>query len=366
MKAIDVSTFQGDINWEKVKDDGIEAVIIRAGFRTTKDNKFEANIKGARKVGLHIGIYWFGYSYTNDMARVEAEFCLKTIEPYKNVIDLPVFYDWEEDSMRYAKQHGVKPTKAKITKWNRIFCEAVKEEGYIPGIYFNYDYKRNYLAESVLKKYDRWLAFPSSQEDKTVDIQQYTFKGKVNGIKGDVDMDKIYKKYWEEKEVPTVRYEGKLTKHFTIEEYTVGNAPNSVLTIGERQIDFAHLLEKFRVWLKRPMTVTSWKRTAALNKEVGGVANSNHLYGTACDWHTNIKIDVARFIKYAKKWKRICKKHGFVGEAGLYPWGIHFGIQTDEQIKINGGKFFHWQTVYVKDPKTGKQVAKQTNNPFRI
>ena len=146
------------------------------------------------------------------------------------------------------------------------------------------------------------------------------------------------------------------TKHFTLAEYTVGNAPSITLEINKRVMDFANLLEKFRVWLRRPMTVTSWKRSPALNKSVGGVPNSNHLYGTACDWHTTVKIDEKRFIKYAKKWKKLCEKAGFVGEAGLYNWGIHFGIQTDEQTKLNKGRFFHW------DSRSGVQK----NNPFKI
>lgn len=364
MKAIDVSTFQSNIDWGKVKEDGVKAVIIRAGFKKTKDNMFESHIIGARKAGLHIGIYWFGYAYTDEQAKEEAEFCLKVIKPYKEVIDLPVFYDWEYDSMRYAVSHEVSPTKTSITRWNKIFCEEVKKAGFKAGVYYNLDYKKNYLDLSKLPYY-KWLAWYTDKEDKTVDIQQYTSKGKVNGIKGDVDMDKLYTKFWEEK-MAIVEFKGNLTKHFSLGEYTVSNAPSITLEINKKVMDFANLLEEFRVWLKRPMTVTSWMRSVALNKSVGGVANSNHLYGTACDWHTNIVITEKKFIKYAKKWKRICKKHGFVGEAGFYPWGIHLGIQTDAQIKANGGKFFHWKTVYVKDPKTGKEIAKQTNNPYKI
>ena len=352
MKAIDISTFN-QVDWKKIS--GIDAVIIRAGFRQTKDNMFESHIIGARKAGLHIGIYWFGYAYTDEQAKAEAEFCIKTIEPYKDVIDLPVFYDWEYDSMRYAKEHGAKPTKSKITKWNKIFCEELKRAGYKVGVYYNLDYKKNYLDLAKLPYY-KWLAWYSSEEDKTADIQQYTDKGTVAGIKGNVDMDKIYTQFWEDEKMAIVEYRGNLTKHFSLAEYTVGNAPSITLEINKRVMDFANLLEKFRVWLRRPMTVTSWKRSPALNKSVGGVPNSNHLYGTACDWHTTVKIDTARFIKYAKKWKKICEKAGFVGEAGLYNWGIHFGIQTDEQIKLNKGKFFHW------DSRSGVQK----NNPFKI
>ena len=163
-----------------------------------------------------------------------------------------------------------------------------------------------------------------------------------------------------------IKWNGNLTKHFTADEYVIGNSPKATLTIDMRAMAFARLLEKFRVWLDRPMIINSWKRSEALNREVGGIASSNHLKGTAADWHTNIPITEALFIKWAKKWKKICKASGLVGEAGFYPWGIHFGIQSEAQIKANGGRFVNWKTIYVTDPKTGKKIAKQTTGYYNI
>ncbi|MGN1412276.1 MAG: GH25 family lysozyme, partial [Oscillospiraceae bacterium] len=98
-KLIDVSHHNGEINFAKVKSDGIQGVIIRAGYGvSTVDKYFHQNIKNALNNGLHVGIYWFGYAYTVSQAEKEANFCLKTIEPYKGMIDFPIFYDWEYDS----------------------------------------------------------------------------------------------------------------------------------------------------------------------------------------------------------------------------------------------------------------------------
>lgn len=156
-----------------------------------------------------------------------------------------------------------------------------------------------------------------------------------------------------------VYWDGNLTEHFTKDEYTVGcekyGKYDACYLTREAYLQ-AMMMEEFRVWLKRPVIVTCWFRTKEYNKAVGGVATSNHLRGCATDWHTNITITDAKFVKYAKKWKSICKAHGVVGEAGLYKWGCHFGYQNDEQVKINKGKFFNW------DSRSGKQK----NNAFKI
>ncbi len=147
----------------------------------------------------------------------------------------------------------------------------------------------------------------------------------------------------------SVKVTGNITNHFTIDEYAIAN-PKSTVDISPEALKFARLLEKFRVKVKRRMIVTSWLRTPATNKKVGGIATSNHLKGTACDFHFNVKLTEKMFIKYAKMWKEICEDNGVVGEAGLYSWGMHLGVQTYSK------KFFHWDT----------RSGKQKNNPFNI
>lgn len=142
---------------------------------------------------------------------------------------------------------------------------------------------------------------------------------------------------------------GNLTKNFTVEEYGINQSGAIKLTADA--VTHAVMLQEFRNWLGRPMTVHAWYRTVAYNKSVGGSPTSSHLRGVATDFHTNKDIDKEAFIKYARKWKEICKKHGVVGEAGLYSWGMHLG----SHVKYSS-LFYHW------DSRGGKQI----NNPFKI
>lgn len=188
-KIIDISTYQSNINWNKVKADGIDGVIVRAGYDLTEDKRFKEHINGAHKVGLPVGIYWFSYAYTDAMAKKEAKKCISIIKSYK--IELPVYFDWEYDSMRYAKSQGKNPTRAQITSMNVAFCEEIKKAGYKPGVYYNYDYKNNHLNMDKLKSYSLWYAYYSSSVASGCDLQQYSSSGKVSGISGNVDVNHV-------------------------------------------------------------------------------------------------------------------------------------------------------------------------------
>lgn len=144
-----------------------------------------------------------------------------------------------------------------------------------------------------------------------------------------------------------IYWKGNVSEHFTLSEYAGTGNGAAIMTMDSMLC--VQMAEEFRVWLKRPMIIHAWHRTAEENKKVGGIANSNHLRGCAFDFHTNIEITEAKFKKYAKKWKSICAKHGVVGEAGLYNGWIHFGVQNEAQVKANKGKFFNW------DSRSGKQ-----------
>lgn len=109
-------------------------------------------------------------------------------------------------------------------------------------------------------------------------------------------------------------FKGKLTKHFTIDEYQVNQTDTCYIT--REAIEHADMLEEFRLWLGKPMKVNAWFRTKAYNSRVGGVSNSSHLKGIATDISMP-GLSKDDFIKYAKKWKAICVKYNCVGEAGL-------------------------------------------------
>ena len=187
-KLIDISYHQGNIDFAKVKNDGIDGVIIRTGYGAgTIDKKFKEYIEACKKSGLPVGIYWFSYAYSVGMATNEAKACVAAIKAYD--ISLPVFFDWEYDSMNYAKKHGVNPTKNLITQMTLAFCEVVAGAGYKAGYYFNEDYRKNFFNETKLARFCTWYARYTSAEQKGYDIWQYSSKGHVNGISGNVDLD---------------------------------------------------------------------------------------------------------------------------------------------------------------------------------
>lgn len=198
MKMIDVSEFQGKIDYNKVKKDGVEGVIIRAGYgKGNVDGYFTRNITGAIKAKLHVGIYWFSYAYSEEMAKREARFCNDIIEPYRNEIDLPVFFDWEYDSMNYAKKNGVSPDKNLITAMTKAFCDEIKALRWDAGFYTNWDYAKNYYDMDALKDYKLWFA-DYEDEYKDCYIQQTSSTGVVKGIDGNVDKDVLWGEIKEE------------------------------------------------------------------------------------------------------------------------------------------------------------------------
>ena len=198
IKGIDVSKHNGSINWSKVKDAGIKFVIIRAGYgSSTVDEKFEEYIKGAIKQDLGIGIYWFSYAISEEKAKKEAIKCMEVIKPYKEHINYPVFYDFEYDSVRYAKKQGVSINKTKATAFAYAFLKEINEGGYIPGLYTNIDFSNNYFFKNIQREYDLWIAQYSSRSTYSGPhvMWQYSESGRVPGISGNVDMNYCYKKY---------------------------------------------------------------------------------------------------------------------------------------------------------------------------
>lgn len=148
-------------------------------------------------------------------------------------------------------------------------------------------------------------------------------------------------------------FQGNISKNFTQQEYHKGAG---AVYYSAATGTFVRCLQQFRSWVKRPMTVVSWYRSAQENANIGGIKSSNHLTGTACDFRFSSRTDEKTFITYARKWAEICRLNGCVGEAGFYDAGwIHFGMQNSIQAKSTGHKFVHWHTT-----KQGKQIM----NPY--
>jgi|GEM_PF-270707 len=193
-KGIDVSRHQGKIDWEKVKNTGIEFAILRAGYgKNAIDSEFYRNVSECNRLGIPCGVYWFSYALNVEMAAQEALYCLEAIKPYK--IEYPVYYDLEYDTLEWAKKNNVSINKQLATKMVEAFCGQVEKAGYYAGNYSNLDYLKNMFDESLLEKYDLWYARYATSCDRNVNLWQHTSSGKVDGIKGNVDMNVAYKNY---------------------------------------------------------------------------------------------------------------------------------------------------------------------------
>ena len=197
--GIDISSWQTNIDWKKIKSEGVEFAIIRAGYGSNEsqiDRNFKTHIENALAAGVNVGIYWFGYAYTVDTAKKEADVCHNIIKSYKNKITLPVFYDWEYDSARYAKNNGVTPTKKLVTDMTIAFMDRMKEHGYKTGYYTNLDYMKNMYEYDRVKNYDLWMAYYSDEKASyNCSLQQYTSTGRLNGYNGNLDLNWMYKNY---------------------------------------------------------------------------------------------------------------------------------------------------------------------------
>ena len=191
-KGIDVSKWNGTIDWNSVKNSGIDYVIIRAGYGTsTVDPQFKSYIEGAKKAGLKIGVYWFSYATSVEKAKQEAQACLQTLSPYKSSINYPVFFDFEYASVDYAKKNGINITKNLVSQMANAFLNTVKSQGYTTGLYTNRNFSNTYYNTDLLNSNNLWIAQYNSTNSfgKPYSIWQYSESGKIPGISGAVDLN---------------------------------------------------------------------------------------------------------------------------------------------------------------------------------
>lgn len=188
VKCIDISVWQGEnIDFKKIKASGIDYVIIRSGYgRETyqKDSYFELNYKKAKEAGLKVGTYWFSYAMSPEEAIKEANACLYCIKG--KTFDLPVYFDVEY-------QPALNLGKTTLTNMVLNFCKTIEDNGYQAGVYSSASVYWNKLDKNTISKnYSIWNAEWSSSCSVSCDVWQYSSTGSVNGISGDVDMNKIY------------------------------------------------------------------------------------------------------------------------------------------------------------------------------
>lgn len=192
-KGIDVSKHQGEIDWEKVAADGVEFAFIRVGNRgygsgvIVEDAQFEANIKGAAENGIKVGVYFFSQAVNEEEAVEEAEFVLEKIAPYQ--IECPVVLDVEKVSDSNARMNKISTEER--TANALAFLEKVKEAGYRSMLYHNMEMGTMLLDLTQFETYDKWFAYYNKEfyYPYAFDVWQYSAKGRVNGIAGDVDLN---------------------------------------------------------------------------------------------------------------------------------------------------------------------------------
>lgn len=201
-KGIDVSKYQGKIDWAKVASDDVEYAFIRTGVRGStegklmKDENFTDNIEGALDNGIEAGVYFFTQAVTEEEAIEEAEFVLDAIEPYD--ITYPVVLDLEE--VTSANARTAEMTKEDYTRNCIAFCETVKAAGYTPMIYGNLKTFMIMLDLEQLEDYEKWFAYYNAPVyfPYEFSIWQYSSEGSVKGIEDDVDLNVCMKNFGKE------------------------------------------------------------------------------------------------------------------------------------------------------------------------
>lgn len=197
-RGIDISKYQNDVDFKKVKESGIQFVIIRAGYgQGNIDGKFKRNADECTKYGIPFGVYYFSYAVNEAEAKKEAEYCLKAIAPYKLLY--PVCFDLEGDSIKKAAARGYNiNNRQTVSNLARAFLSTIESAGYYAMNYTNLDYYNRLFDDQIKTKYDMWAArYTTNPVDIALKggLWQYTSKGVVPGISGYVDMDYAYKDY---------------------------------------------------------------------------------------------------------------------------------------------------------------------------
>lgn len=190
-RGIDVSKWQGNIDWKRVKASGVDFAILRVGYGSSpsqKDGTFEDNYKNAKAVGMPVGAYHYSYAKDVAGAQREAQTFLEWVKGKQ--FEYPVVFDIEENVV----YNMGKNTVSEIIK---AFCSIVESAGYYVCVYTNKNWLDNVVSDEVKGKYDTWLAQWTSAPSYSgpFGMWQYSSSGTVDGISGRVDMNIAYKNY---------------------------------------------------------------------------------------------------------------------------------------------------------------------------
>ena len=187
-KGIDVSKYQGNIDWDTVANQ-IDFAIIRCGFGDDQtdqdDEKWNRNVEACERLGIPFGVYIYSYALTDEQALSEAQHVIRLLAGHSPT--LPVYLDLEDSGTTGTL------TCAAILRHTKIFCEAIEDAGYIPGVYATTSWWSGKLASGEYNRWNRWVARFSDNLNYNgeLNVWQYSESGSVSGISGNVDMD-----YW--------------------------------------------------------------------------------------------------------------------------------------------------------------------------
>lgn len=195
--GIDISRYQGNIDFSKVKQSGVEFAMIRCGYRgygggsITDDTSFDTYARDALTNDIKIGAYFFSQAITVEEAVEEANYVIDKLKPYN--VDYPVVIDIEEVTAGTSRQESLSNTQ--LTDVVIAFCEQIKSAGYTPMIYSNSRYFAGKFEMERLEDYEKWFAFYADVPYMPYEFSmwQYTNKGTIDGISGDVDINISFK-----------------------------------------------------------------------------------------------------------------------------------------------------------------------------
>lgn len=308
LKGIDVSVWQGSIDWSKTKDE-IDFAILRAGYGrhvSQKDDRFEEYYAACEKYNIPKGAYWFSYATTKDEAIQEAKACIECLKGKK--FEYPILFDIE---------HSTQTNTAVASAIIPAFCDTIRAAGYYPGIYSYYSFLKSYVPSSVYSKYDIAVAhYASSTPWTQKTMWQYSSTGRVSGISGNVDLDYCYVDNYpekikalglnnltgsvnESKPVTPTSYlvttdkapENKVTsfnvsdktqisKHFNVQEFKCKCGKSHEIKIN---LYLVYILEKlFEIFECSMIIVNSGYRCPDYDKKIGGFVGQ-HGIGNAAD-----------------------------------------------------------------------------------
>lgn len=342
IKGIDISKWQGNVDFLKVVNDGIRFAILRSSFRHTVDSKFFEYVEGCKAADLFIlGVYHFSYALNVAQAVSEAKFCIEQIEKAGLSKDeITIFFDFEYDTVKKAKEAGVTLTKADCNAHALAFCEYVTKAGYEVGIYTNLDYYKNWYNKEIFEKYCVWLADYSGDPDYDCSVHQYSSSGKVDGISGNVDLDYAY------------GYDGEFIEEVVYSRTVMVSQAQAWLGRKESDGSFKEIIDVYNTYTPHPRGVKMDYNTAWCACFCSALA-------IKCGYTAIVPIEIScgQMINLAKAMGIWIEDDAFVPQPGdfiLYDW-------DDSGIGDNTGWPDHIGIIESVDKSTGYMVVIEGN-----